>query len=228
MNKERQRFEDLCFIYACGKADAADAAWLEQMLAQHPDWQAILDGERALVQAGRAAQAAQRASQPELLSVADIMALADIANAEADAPMEPLRPARAAAAAGWLDRLRGWWQRPLQGGYAYAAMAVLVLAVSVQTYRLEQVPPDAVYRSVPAAAAGAQLRVRFDDRISTGELSIQLSTLGLSIVHGPDRSGAYLIDTGGAEPARAAEQLRAAHLVLDVQLLPPTQQGKPQ
>lgn len=222
MSEQRQRFEDLCFVYACGKADAADAAWLEQMLEQHPDWQAVLDGERALVQAGRAAQAAQRARQPELLSVADIMALADIANAEADAP------ARVPAAPGWLDRLRSWWQRPLQGGYAYAAMAVLVLAVSVQTYRLEQAPPQAVYRSVPAAAVSAQLRVRFDDRISTGELSMQLSALGLSIVHGPDRSGAYLLDTGGGDPARAAEQLHAAHLVLDVQLLPPSPQGNPQ
>ncbi|NYE61646.1 hypothetical protein FHW58_002853 [Duganella sp. 1224] len=245
MTKDQQRFDELCFLYACGKADPADAAWIERQLPAHPEWQAALSAERALVQAGRGALAARHAAQAPLLSDADFMALAERVDAErasaAPAPApEPVPSTATAAAAATPQRrppsaayrllaaLCAWWQRPMQAGYGYVAMALLVLSISAHTWRLTQPAPDAApYRGVALAnTASAQLRVQFDDSISAGQLRATLATLGLTIVHGPDHSGAYLLSASGSA-AVAAQQLQVTRVALDVQLLTPANQGNP-
>lgn len=219
MNDDRQRFEALCFLYACNKTDQAQGAWLEDMLARHPQWRPLLEAEQALVRTARAGLAEQHAKQPELLSAADIMALAARVAAErapGGAPADPV-------STDWRARLLAWWRRPLQRGYAYGALALLAVSVSVQTWRLEQQPDAPRYRSVPApagSAAGVYMRVVFHDDVSLGRLRTALATLGLSIVQGPDQHGAYVLAAGVTTAATAAQQLQASGLALDVQLLP--------
>lgn len=232
MHDDQQQFEAWCFLYACGKTDAVQTAWMDRMLAQHPHWQPLLAAEQALVQAGRAALATEQAVQPMLLSDADLLALADSVNRETGTETQTGgMPTPRRSASGWRARLLAWWQRPLQGGYAYGALAVLVLGISVQTYRIEQQTWPATagvvqYRSMPAGAATAataRMRVLFHDEVNLGRLRAVLAALGLSIVHGPDQHGAYWLAASAADEAAlaaVAKQLQASGLVVDVQVLP--------
>lgn len=54
MPDDIERFEELRFLYACGKLDAEPAAWMEEVLAAQPALAAGLDADRALVKAGMA------------------------------------------------------------------------------------------------------------------------------------------------------------------------------
>jgi len=220
MNDERRRFDALCFLYACGKVTPEEAAWMEAMMARHPAWRDALDQERLLVDQARAADAERRQAAAPLLSLEAILAAEDAAAA----------PGRTGAVAGvtLAQRLLAWWRRPVSGGLAYGAMAMLALAVSVQTWRLERTGPaegegDGLrYRGGADlwVAPAAQLKVVFDDRVSAGRLRAELSRLGLNIVHGPDAEGAYLLSVGDGDAGQAAQRLRDGGLVLDVLPLP--------
>lgn len=217
MNDERRRFDALCFLYACGKVTPDEAAWMEAMMARHPAWRGALDQERLLVDQARAADAERRQAAAPLLSFEAIVAAQDAA-----------APRRAGAGVTLAQRLLAWWRRPVRGGLAYGAMAMLALAVSVQTWRLERAGPaegegDGLrYRGGADlwVAPAAQLKVVFDDRVSAGRLRAELTRLGLNIVHGPDAQGAYLLSVRDGDAGQAARRLQASGLVLDVLPLP--------
>jgi hypothetical protein len=226
MNDERQQFDALSFLYACGKATPEEAAWMEDMMARHPAWREAFEQERLLVRQARIADAELRLAAAPLVSFEDIAAAA--AAEEAAARPAPAR-AKGAAEAGLPQRLLAWWRRPVRGGMAYGAMAMLALLVSVQTWRLEQGGPGEDdgkeglrYRGGADlwVAPEAQLKVVFDDRISAGQLRAELARLGLNIVHGPDPQGAYLLSVGDGDAEQAARRLQASGLALDVLPLP--------
>lgn len=308
MQDDQQQFDALCFLHACGKTSADEAAWMNAMMARHPHWRARFDQERLLVTEARAAESERQLAALPLVSFDQV--LAALADGEVPAPqqtalpqaasqpavssaaqptvvpaIEPLaspvaqqsappvtqsatqpatqsamppetqpatrqapatqpatqqapatQPATQRAARSLLARVQAWWRRPLPGGLAYGVMAVLVAGVSVQSWRLEQVgAPDveaARYRGQAGASTGAaataQLKVVFDDRASAGAIRLALHRLGLSIVHGPDAQGAYLLSAGQGDAVQAAQQLQATGLVLDALPLPASQAQSPQ
>lgn len=276
MQDDQQQFDGLCFLHACGKTSADEAAWMDAMMAPHPHWRARFDQERLLVMEARAAESERQLAAPPLVSFDQV--LAALADGEMSAPqqtalpqaasqplpeavsqpavsstaqptvvpaIEPLAspvaqpsapPVTQRATRSLLARVQAWWRRPLPGGLAYGVMAVLVAGVSVQSWRLAQVgAPDveaARYRGQAGATAGtaatAQLKVVFDDRASAGAIRLALHRLGLSIVHGPDAQGAYLLSAGQGDAVQAAQQLQATGLVLDALPLPASQAQSPQ
>ena len=205
MTDDLRRFKEWSFPHACGKLDSGDAAWMETMMAAHPDLREHFAQDLLLASQAREALASQPASAP-LHSFESIMA----------AVHQRQRPSP------WrLEWLRKWWQAPLPAGWAVACMAGLAVLGSVQTYRLDmsrqEIRQDDAYRSLSRATPAAlpTLKVVFDDKISAGDLRALLFELKLDVVRGPDEQGAYWLSVTEGQPEQALEHLRGSKMVLD-------------
>ena len=86
MQDDQQQFDALCFLHACGKTSADEAAWMDAMMARHPHWRARFDQERLLVTEARAAESERQLAAPPLMSFDQV--LAALADGEASAPQQ--------------------------------------------------------------------------------------------------------------------------------------------
>lgn len=211
MNDDLNRFHSLCFLYACGKLDAEETAWMETMLLSHPALREELEADQRLVDLGRAMLADERQSARPLVSFEAVLRAM-----EKDEIRTP--PA-------WLCWLRELWNQPLQTGWAAIAATLLIAISLVQTYRLDstqqQIDQSSGYRgpSAPPALPTPLLKVIFADTASIADLRRLLPELNLTIVGGPDEQGTCLLAVGTGSAAQAKEKLQAGRLVLDVQVL---------
>jgi len=90
MQDDQQQFDALCFLHACGKTSADEAAWMNAMMARHPHWRARFDQERLLVTEARAAESERQLAAPPLVSFDQV--LAALADGEASAPQQTALP----------------------------------------------------------------------------------------------------------------------------------------
>ena len=90
MQDDQQQFDALCFLHACGKTSADEAAWMNAMMARHPHWRARFDQERLLVTEARAAESERQLAAPPLVSFDQV--LAALADGEMAAPRQTLLP----------------------------------------------------------------------------------------------------------------------------------------
>ncbi|MES3024802.1 MAG: hypothetical protein V4857_24800 [Pseudomonadota bacterium] len=210
MNDDSTRFRELCFLFVCNKLDDAETAWMRSMLLAHPELAAeVADNEAAAAQV-RAGLAYSYQTSPPLLSFEEMMAA-----------VNRDRPTRLALL---RARVVQAWRMPPARAWSAGAAAMLVLGLSVQTYRLETVRMGERYRGVPdsidSTQAGRQLlMVVFSDKLNVGELRALLAGSNLDIVGGPDEQGVMwlAVPDGGLEPALAS--LRANKAVLDVRVV---------
>lgn len=208
MSDDVTRFREQCFLFVCNKLDSAEMAAMAAILARHPELGAEVAAERALVAQARAGLAASYQAAPPLLSYADMMAA--------------VKADRASTRRGALARLAAWWNNFLSPAWASAALALLVLGVGVQTYRLEQVSSaqvDATYRGLPQQAGRPLLKVVFTDELSMGELRKLLSGMHLDIVSGPDEQGVVWLALSEGSAVQAVENLKKSKAVIDAKVV---------
>lgn len=218
MDKDLDRFRELSFLFACGKLDEDETAWMQRMLRRHPQWEDELDADRALVAQARIGLAERYREAPPLVSLDEVL--------------------RACAPAGrtgrqWVpDRLTDWlqqcWRAQVPAPWLAGAAAMLAVSVTLHGIvpRGDAVPGDiaagkegAVYRGAePAAPAGPVLKAVFDDKLGLGELRVLLAAQHLRVVRGPDEQGIVWLAVTEGDAARALAALRAQPGVLDVQL----------
>jgi len=206
------RFRELCFLHACGKLAGEDAEWMEATMARHPDWRAAFDADAALAGQMRGAlDAAAHASAP-LLAYEELIAVRRQRNS-------------GSVRITLMARLLAWWRTPVAGGWAMASVAVLACVSVLQTYRLESGATAHVYRSLDGAPAHgapsrALLQVVVADDATVGALRLQLQSLSLEIVQGPDAQGVFIVRVNSGSAEQAIARLRESKLVLDVSAVP--------
>ncbi|MGC7530786.1 hypothetical protein [Pandoraea pneumonica] len=103
---ELERFRSLAFFYACGKLDDEARAWMDQQLAAHPDWQAIVAEEREFASATREAIETSYAERAPLVAFDDLpdaTTIAVRATPKGEASAAKRKPTTL------TERLRAWW-----------------------------------------------------------------------------------------------------------------------
>lgn len=216
MNSEDlARFEAQSFLFACGKLDAAEQAWMTNMIASHPELAETANADRMLVEHTRSAVHARAAAHTEPLVPFDAL------------PKLPSTKNRQRALAQpWWQRMMGWWQRPAAGAWAFASIVALALLAGVQTMRLEQLHTDAnapVFRGTEGSSATASplIQAVFADGVTLGELRKTLAALKLEIVRGPNDQGMIWISVREGDAQQAVDRLKATGIVLDAHITRP-------
>ncbi|HPF58303.1 MAG TPA: hypothetical protein P5149_13095 [Candidatus Competibacteraceae bacterium] len=197
----RRDIEELLPWYVNGTLDPAETAAVEQYLAQYPARRAELEQCRAL--AGMIEAHDPPAWQPAPEGFDRLMA--EVNRWEA-APVST--PAQIAPSL-WQQVLEWLWHTPPPVRWTLAveslAIAVLVLAVLLPA----TMPAGPGYETLsngeaPANAAGWQVRVVFDDRMSIGELQTLLRSITGHIAAGPTALGVYTVTIPSGEPPEGA------------------------
>ena len=210
MNDDFNRFRALCFLYACGKLDASETSWMQQMLLSHPELKTELEADQQLVTAAREAYAADRTKAAPLVSFDTIVSQIE------DKPSSLIS---------WLVQQ---WNRPMQTGWALTAVATLVIATAVQTYQLRDATQVSAasnqYRGGATAPSpnSPMIEVVFADAVTVSDLRRVLPILNLAIICGPDQQGVTHIAVQSGSAEQALTQLNASKLVIDAHLV----QGK--
>ncbi|ANH71553.1 hypothetical protein ACS15_3251 [Ralstonia insidiosa] len=216
MNSEDlARFEAQSFLFACGKLDAAEQAWMISMIAAHPELAEAAHADRVLVEHTRAAIDERAAAHTQPLVPFEALP-------KAGAAKQGPRPSMQS----WRQRLMAWWQRPAAGAWAFASIAALALLAGVQTLRLEQLDAGAnapVFRGSEGSSAttGPLIQAVFADGVTLGELRKTLTALKLEIVRGPDDQGMVWITVREGDTQQALDRLRATSIVLDARIIRP-------
>lgn len=208
MSDDVTRFREQCFLFVCDKLDSSEMASMAAILARHPELGAEVAAERAMVAQARAGLAASYQAAPPLLSYADMMAA--------------VKADRASTWRGALARLAACWHNFHAQAWSSAALALLVLGIGVQTYRLELVSSshvDATYRGLPQQAGRTLLKVVFTDELSMGELRTLLSGMRLEIVGGPDEQGVVWLALTEGSAVQAVENLKKSKAVIDAKVV---------
>lgn len=216
MNSEDlARFEAQSFLFACGKLDAVEHAWMTRMLAEHPELAETAHADRVLVEHARAAVHARAAAHTEPLVPFDALPKPAATIARSRPATQP-----------WWQRALDWWQRPAAGAWAFASIVALALVAGVQTMRLEQLNTDAnapVFRGTDggSATSGPVIQAVFADGLTLGELRKTLAALKLEIVRGPDEQGLIWMTVREGEVQQALDRLKATGIVLDARIIKP-------
>lgn len=205
MDKDLARFRECSFLFACGKLDEDEAAWMRAMLAQHPQWQAELDDDRRLVAQAQAGLAERYAAAPPLVSLDAVLRAC-----------APVAPRRAHPILAWWRRC---WQARVPAPWLAGVAAVLVASVALQA----SFPGDGAgtaYRGTgPELPAGPQIKVVFDDTLSLGALRALLAAQQVRVLRGPDEQGIVWLAATDGDVERALMALRAQPGVLDAQVV---------
>jgi hypothetical protein len=222
MNDDIQHFRAQCFLFACGKLEPADAAWMEAMLVSHPELREEVEADRALASIARDTLDAQPATPP-LLSFEQIARELDARSAK--------QTTHTSSAAAWQTRIAAWWsglaRTPAsgRGAWAVAAAAVLAVITTIQVRQSERadVQPSTEYRSLEPGAdqQTGTLEVVFNDTLTAGDLRQQLPELHMRILSGPDDKGAYRIAVLEGPPAQALQLLQQRKMVREGKVLDP-------
>lgn len=216
MNSEDlARFEAQSFLFACGKLDAAEQAWMTNMIASHPELAETANADRMLVEHTRSAVHARAAAHTEPLVPFDALPKLPSAKNRQRALAQP-----------WWQRALDWWQRPAAGAWAFASIVALALVAGVQTMRLEQLSTDAnapVFRGTEgnSATSSPLIQAVFADGVTLGELRKTLAALKLEIVRGPDDQGMIWITVREGDAQHAVDRLKATGIVLDAHITRP-------
>ncbi|CAJ0893369.1 hypothetical protein [Ralstonia flatus] len=209
------RFEAQSFLFACGKLDAAEQAWMANMIAAHPELAETAHADRVLVEHTRAAVHARAAAHTEPLVPFDALPKLPSAKNQQRTLAQP-----------WWQRMMDWWQRPAAGAWAFASIVALALLAGVQTMRLEQLRTDAnapVFRGTEGGSATSSplIQAVFADGVTLGELRKTLAALKLEIVRGPDAQGMMWITAREGDAQQALDRLKATGIVLDAHITRP-------
>ena len=214
MNEELNRFRADCFLYACGKLDPAEATWMQQMLASHPELTLELEADQQLITAARYAYNAERLVAEPLVSF--------------DAIANQLDGKKPALRSSLFTRILKLWNQPMQAGWAVTAMASVMMFAVVQTYQLHDATQDNLlssqYRSVVIEPKPAMpiVEVVFSDEVTVSDLRRVLPGLNLVIICGPDEQGVTNLSVQSGSGEQALSNLKNSKLVLDAHLI----QGK--
>lgn len=209
------RFEAQSFLFACGKLDAAEQAWMTNMIAAHPELADAAHADRVLVEHTRAAVHARAAAHTAPFVPFDALPKLPSAMNRQRALAQP-----------WWQRMMDWWQRPAAGAWAFASIVALALLAGVQTMRLEQSNTDAnapVFRGTEGSSATASplIQAVFADGVTLGELRKTLAALKLEIVRGPNDQGMIWISVREGDAQQAVDRLKATGIVLDAHITRP-------
>ena len=197
--------------YAGGKTSSEETATIERKLAANPQLQAELALVRREKQVSVESAKAIGDPAPELLN----RLLGQLDGARQLPPLA--RDDREPVQAGFLARLFGFVPVPALR-LALVAAGLVIVAESAVLLRTDSGSESYQTASAPAAAAGAQLIVRFQPTAGLAAVSGLISDLGASVVKGPMPDGAYVIALPqGADANAAMTQLRGhADLVAGV------------
>jgi hypothetical protein len=213
MTEREVFFERLPFLVN-GTLGAADAQWMREQMAAHPE----LQGELRLAQAMRSQVRDEAQAQWREVP-------ADIGYAATQALI-----ARELETPSLWQRLRRLLAAPAPQGWRLAQGLAMGLAVGLGVLlalpRLDsgQAEPTDIRSTAPGIADGPLLRVNFDPAISETELRLALLEARVLIVAGPTRLGDYYVKPAPAqlEAARASlARSRAVQRVEPVPGLPP-------
>lgn len=196
-----ERFSEALPAVVNGTASEAERIFVEDFLRQHPQY----EGERRLLQA----------LQQTVRDAAEVRPEDEGLDRLLTRWQAQRRRHAAAAPADWLQRLRRWGLSP---AFAVAALVVVVQAVLLQS----RPPPESVpgYRAAPAAPVAAVLKFNPKPDAAVAALTALLRSEGLTIVQGPDETGAlWLAVQGDNEPAALLQRLRVSGLADDVSLV---------
>ncbi len=216
MNSEDlARFEAQSVLFACGKLDAAEQAWMANMIASHPELAETANADRVLIEHTRSAVHARAAAHTEPLVPFDALPKLPSAKDRQRALAQP-----------WWQRIIDWWQRPATGAWAFASIVTLALLAGLQTMRMEQLNPDAnapVFRGPEGSSATSSplIQAVFADGVTLGELRKTLAALKLEIVRGPNAQGMMWITVREGDAQQALDRLKATGIVLDAHITRP-------
>lgn len=217
---ELERFRSLAFFYACDKLDAKERAWMDQQLAAHPDWQAIVAEEREFASATREAIETSYTERAPLVAFDDLPDAATIAargQPKGDAATGKRQPLTLA------ERLRRWWRAPVGRGWAFASVAALALLAGLQTMRLAgleklAVPTESASTIRGGGASPAPgvplLQVIFVETTTIAQIRKTLGDLELDVVRGPDEDGMLWLAVPAGDPKKALADLKATGLIV--------------
>ncbi len=219
---ERARFFALLPFHVNGSLGAADAAFVRDMIARHPELQSQLQFHEALREQLRAQVDGAIEGVPADVGYARLVALRQ-ADARAAAPLArphpapPAAPAPATRPTPW-ERLTAWLgARGAPQGLRLAQGLAFGLALGTGAMVALQLPVAEAPAMRGVAAAGvALLRVSFLPDARESELRLLLIEARATIVAGPTRLGDYYLRVPAGQLDAARTRLQRSALVAGV------------
>lgn len=206
------RFDELSRKAAAGTLTAAERAWLDAHLREHPDMRAQLEWDEAL-----SAKLEQKIAAMPVLpgwERTERALRAEQATSDVGRTAPEVRAA-AVRGPGILDRLSDWLASSL--GFAINAQAIAVALVLVQAgvigalaWQYERDYSEIRAGTQDQTPRGPLLRVSFREDVRESDLRRALADIGAEIVGGPGQIGVYLVRVKDGDLRAAAQRLRAS------------------
>lgn len=203
------RFTAQSFLFVCRKLDAKDAAWMDDMVRLHPDWQAMVDEDAALA-------AHIRQGLVDARETADYVPLV---------PFEHIRrTVNQPVPASLADKFKVWWlqlaKTPVRTSrWALVIMLVLGVTITLQTSQfLSGEKPTTEFRAIVGGVRLAVLEVVFKPGVTVAEVRAQLTGLNMHIISGPDRTGLYEVEVSRGVLQDGLQALKSNDLVASAQV----------
>ena len=203
MNERERFFEQLPFFV--NGTLGADADWMREQLAAHPELQAELQTARAL-------RSGVHARAQELLR-----------HMPPDVGYAGVRALIAREAPSLVQRLRGWFAAPSPQGWRLAqglALGVTVGVGALLAVDRQGAEHTQVRSTLPGFADGPLLRVNFDPHASENEIRLALIEARVLIVAGPTRLGDYYLKPAPSQLQTARESLQRSRVVQRAEEVP--------
>jgi hypothetical protein len=205
-------FERLPFLVN-GTLGAADAQWMREQMALHPE----LQGEWQLAQSMRG-----QVRDEAQVQLRDVPADIGFAATQALIAREQGAASRPEMPSLW-QRLRALLAAPAPQGWRLAQGLAMGLAIAFGVL-LALPRPDAEHTEIrgtaPGIADGPLLRVNFDPAASETDLRLALIEARVLIVAGPTRLGDYYVKPAPAALQTARESLQRSTVVRRVEPVP--------
>lgn len=202
------RFDELLPFYVNGTLSAADRAWMEDWLRDHPQDAAELDGCSSL-------QARIRDDVPAVSSEVGLDRALGRIRREGPAPQR----ARRAAQPGLFERAGQWLSSLLPQPMLKPALAGALALVAVQGVVILQMAGQdddaSLMRSLPGQAIddGTFIKVNFKGEARESEIRLLLVEVHGSLAAGPGQLGDYYVRVAAAQADAAADKLKASTIV---------------
>jgi len=200
MNNER--FAELLPWYVNGSIEAADRAWVDSYLAEHPDARAELAWYQSL----------QKRIHESVPAVPATIGLARAMNL-----IRGDRPTFAERFSAFFGNLG---MRP---GMALSALAIIVVQGGVIANMMNQVREDEVeMRALRAkdVQEGPLVKVNFAPDARESDIRLLLVSVQGTLTGGPGQLGDYYVRVPAGKEAQAAEKLKGKPIVQAVELAP--------
>lgn len=197
------RFNELLPWYVNGTLNAADRAWVDQYLQDHPEALQQLRWNASMREQLHKDIRKDIRDVPEDIGLAK--AMARIHSAKQPQPQPQPQPPTL------VERVREWFvgigMRP-----ALAAAFVIVAAQSVVIGSLLSLPENTEIRALRPAASPPEAFIRVNFKPDAREADIRLLLVGVngSIASGPGQLGDYYVRVAPGQREQALEQLKAS------------------